>query len=131
MKMLMYIPHSYANATPEERAKVCNGCGAKNGVKVPDTMWGLSIKEACQIHDWMYHIGTTLGDKIFADFMFLLNMIAIIAKYSKYKLVSYLRMARAIKYYFAVAFKGFDAYWENKVESSDTSISIKGEYQNA
>ena len=78
MNMLKYIPVSYTNATPEERAKICNGCGAKDGIKVPSTMYGLSIEKACQIHDWMFEEGTTLGDFWFANLMFFWNLTVII-----------------------------------------------------
>ena len=71
-----YIPQSYYEASPEEIAKVCNGCGpgAWKFDFIPDFIWGVSIKFACDIHDWMYHIGGTKKDRRFADKMFLWNI---------------------------------------------------------
>ena len=60
----LYAPVSYWEAAPSEKRKICNGCGTKEGLNVPDTMWGLDISEACKIHDWMYQHGKTLADKI-------------------------------------------------------------------
>ncbi len=50
MQLPLYAPKSYWNLTEEEKSKICNGCGAKDGIKVPDTIYGLSIKIACDIH---------------------------------------------------------------------------------
>lgn len=35
----LYAPNSYWHATAEKRATVCNGCGAKGGIKVPDSFF--------------------------------------------------------------------------------------------
>ena len=47
---------------------IANGCG--DGWRdriVPDTMYGLSIRPACQIHDWDYHHGSAIEHKDEAD----------------------------------------------------------------
>ena len=79
----LYAPLTYWEASEEERAKICNGCGAKDGLSVPSSFYGLCIKEACNIHDWMYQHGTTQADKLFADAMFRLNLTMIIDTNSK------------------------------------------------
>jgi len=125
---MIYQPKTYMNATKEEIDKVCNGCGADGGIKVPSTMYAVSIIEACMIHDWMYKYGTTLGDKIYADYIFLTNMISIISKQSKSSILKYLRMRRALKYYYAVLEHGHKAYWYEKDFNTNMHITFKGEY---
>ena len=63
----IYAPITYWELSPEEKKEICNGCGAKDGLKVPDTFWGLNMEEACNIHDYMYSTGKTHYDKLFAD----------------------------------------------------------------
>jgi hypothetical protein len=54
MKYRMIIPDSYCEATPEDRKATCNGMGpAGRGWTVPDTMLGLSVTLAGDLHDWM------------------------------------------------------------------------------
>lgn len=124
----LYAPISYWEAPETIKNKICNGCGAKDGLKVPDTMWGLDISEACKIHDWMYQHGETLADKIFADAMFRLNLSMIIDKYSN-PAVAYLRHSRASKYYLAVVKFGNDAYWTGKQINERMNITFKGEFR--
>ena len=124
----LYAPVSYWEAAPSEKRKICNGCGAKEGLNVPDTMWGLDISEACKIHDWMYQHGKTLADKIFADAMFRLNLSMIIDKYSN-PAMAYLRHGRAGKYYLAVTRWGNGAYWTGKTINEDMNITFKGEFR--
>lgn len=76
----LFAPKSYWQASDTKKAKIANGCGP-DGWK---TFWGvnktfgLSIKKACNIHDWMYHFGKNEEDKDKADRVFLNNMIRII-----------------------------------------------------
>ena len=129
--MKLYAPTSYWEATEKEKAEVCNGCGAKEGMNVPDTMWGLDISQGCNIHDWMFGEGKTQGDFFFANAIFIMNLaIIIIAKSNKW-LVG-LRLARASKYFTAVAVLGLDAYWvEGKTRNIQMNITYKGEFRNA
>ena len=127
MKLALYVPNTYLQATDEERAEVCNGCGAKDGVKVPSTMWFLCVVLACNIHDWMFKEGKTLGDFWFANLIFFWNMTAIIYNGSNF-LMLLPRMERALKYFLAVLTKmGQDAYWVDKVKNEDKHITIRGE----
>ena len=41
----LYAPVSYWEAAPSEKRKICNGCGAKEGLKVPDTLLSGNHKE--------------------------------------------------------------------------------------
>lgn len=133
----IYAPTAYWELSPEEKKEICNGCGAKNGLKVPDTFWGLNIEEACNIHDYMYSTGKTAYDKLFADAMFRLNLTVIIdAKETfKDKLFSILRHYRAGTYYIAVAKYGNDSFWKDKERLSPDDpmafrITFTGEFRN-
>lgn len=129
--MKLYAPISYWEATEQEIKEICNGCGAKKGLDVPDTFYGLDISLACTIHDWMYHFGTTLADKLFADAIFRLNLSLIIDDSDKWynKTLAPLRHSRAGKYYTAVSLWGESAYWDNKAVNEDMFITFKGEFR--
>lgn len=126
-RLPLYIPIPYKEASQKQRDEICNGCGAKDGIKVPNTFWGLKIKFACQIHDWMYHDGKTLGDYYFSNIMFFWNMIALIINGSNW-FMTFIRAERALKYFLAVMFKsGKNAYWTDKEKNDTMTITIKGE----
>lgn len=133
----IYAPITYWELSPEEKKEICNGCGAKDGLKVPDTFWGLNMEEACNIHDYMYSIGKTHYDKLFADAMFRLNLTVMIdAKETfKDKLLSVLRHYRAGTYYIAVAKYGNSSFWKDKERLSPEDpmafrITFTGEFRN-
>lgn len=126
--MKLYAPISYYEATEEERKTVCNGCGAKGGMNVPDTMYGLVISEACHRHDWMTAHGKTLGDFYFAGAIFILNLTLIIVNSSN-KFTSALRLMRASKYFVAVMYAGLSHYWEDKEKNDEMKITFRGEFR--
>lgn len=109
---------NYTTATPEQRAKVCNGCGAA-GAKfdfIPDTIYGLPIQEACFRHDWRYAVGNTLEEKGEADSEFLHNLMALIQNAPGFwnKALRMPRRRRALKYYEAVVAFGDAAFFAGK-----------------
>ena len=117
----LFAPESYWNATDDERNAVVGGCGP-GGIGdwlVPDTVYFLSIKEACKIHDWMYAFGETAEDKVEADEVFLNNMIRIIDAETWFDWVKWLRKKRAYKYYWAVKNLGGPAFWDDKNKDSE------------
>lgn len=126
--MKLYAPKTYWEASEEERKAVCNGCGAKDGVKVPDTMWGLCIVMACHIHDWMFNEGKTLADFYFANAVFIMNL-AIIIVCGGSKWFAPLRLARATKYFIAVQEMGEDAFWVDKEANEIMSITYQGDFR--
>ncbi len=79
---------------------------------MPNTVYGLSILEACNIHDWMYWEGRTEYDKEFADWTFHQNMLEQIEQGHKW--LKWLRKRRAKKYYLAVAAWGDSAFCKGK-----------------
>lgn len=119
----MNTPHldadpSYHAATYSKKLSVCNGCGSANAKFdfVPDNIWGLKIKPACDIHDWDYHIGKTIEDKNRGDRRFLNNCLRLIEAQTSWigKRLKPLRRRRALKYYEAVVYLGGPAFWDGK-----------------
>ncbi len=111
----LFAPHTYWVASNAERESRCNGCGTKGlgGLLVPDTLYGLDITEACNIHDWMYFEGKNIADKESADRTFLNNMLRIIDAGS-FAPLRWLRRVRAMSYYSAVRDFGGPAFWSGK-----------------
>ena len=110
--MSLISPPEYLALTAKEKAEICNGCGARDGINVPDTILGLSIKEPCQIHDYFYSIGTTNTDKSYADDVFFFNMVMLISKGNFF--LRPFRLMRAYDYYMAVVVGGDSAFWRAK-----------------
>lgn len=121
----LVAPESYRKATHAERAAVCNGCGSKGlgGWIVPDTLYGLSISDACNVHDWCYAEGVTHDDKLAADRLFLDNMYRIIEAESV-GFLKPLRRLRARNYFRAVDRFGDAAYWSGKAYPEHQSDAV-------
>ena len=107
----------YLTADPVELFTICNGCGSAQAKFdfVPDSVYGLSIKPACFIHDWDYHHGKTASDKRRADIRLLDNTLMIIDMGSANGFMKWIRRRRAYKYYDAVASFGGKAFWSGKL----------------
>jgi hypothetical protein len=119
--VVLYCEYDYESTAEILRRKQTNGCGP-GGWKfdlVPDTMYGLSVREACDIHDWMYLFGKTLEDKDRADRSFLNNVIRLIdarttTNWFGRNILKPLRYRRAKTYYEAVSHFGGAAFWKGK-----------------
>jgi len=106
--------HGYNGLSIEEKAKICNGAGAAGDWRsrfIPNSMWGLSLKEVFYRHDYDYYIGRTDEGKWDADINLLINCIILILEAESNIFLTYARMARAIKYFLAVHYKGHDAFY--------------------
>ncbi|MFH1999170.1 MAG: hypothetical protein ABIK28_05795, partial [Planctomycetota bacterium] len=93
------------------------GCGAENSKFdfVPDTIWGLNISEACNVHDLCYHFAEPkIEQKEEADRIFLNNLYRLIQNHTRLKIMKWLRRRRALKYYLAVKYFGGPAFWDRK-----------------
>lgn len=114
----LYAPQSYKDASDGEIELICNGCGSAQAKFdfVPDRIYRLVITPACNVHDWMYHVGVTQKDKEEADLSFLNNILRLIEGQTGFKnrLLKPLRRRRALKYYEAVVAFGGPAYWNPK-----------------
>lgn len=115
----LYAPESYWTAHKGLKKEHCNGCGTKGlgGWITPDTLYGLCISEACDIHDWMYAFGKKIEDKEEADRVFLNNLVRIINGGSRW--LMWIRRQRAMKYYSAVKDFGGPAFWRGKNKRSE------------
>lgn len=115
MNVELYAPRSYWRQI-ERGIQPGNGCGTSGvaGKLVPDTLYGLSITAACNIHDHMYEIGLFIKDKEEADRIFLNNMLRIIKAHNRFRWLTKLRAARAHTYYLAVKTFGGPAFWNGK-----------------
>lgn len=87
-------------------------CGAENARFdfVPDTIYGLSIKEACCRHDHRYTIGGNKEDKESADREFLSNMLYLIDHNEKWYYPTFLARRRAMDYFEAVVRAGNSSF---------------------
>jgi len=122
--VMLCAPDEYWDASPSDLEKMCNGCGSKKSGwmpdLVPDTMYGLDIKDACNAHDVVYAVGRTLADKEQGDREFLNNLLRLIEKAPSRAwlligpALTMLRRRRALKYYEAVVAFGGPAFWSNK-----------------
>ena len=104
----LYAPEPYSRLSLQERSDICDGCGTRGwkGKIVPDNIFGLSIKEACNIHDYMYYVGQTIQDKQEADRTFLNNILRCIDASDSYWFMDIIRRKRAFTYYNAVVMFG-------------------------
>lgn len=93
-------PKEYWEALPVLLETVCNGCGPGNWKidLVPDKLIGLSIHEACDIHDFEYYLGR---DKHAADERFFDNIISLIRADDNDVLLPF-RLQQAAVFYIAV-----------------------------
>lgn len=118
MKVLLYAPAEYWETPKEMVDKVVGGCGPGGfgDYLVPDTIYGIRIREACRIHDFYYSafMPGTYECKFEADRVFLNNMIRIIKVGTKNRVLRLLMMNRAKEYYLAVKYFGGGAFWKNK-----------------
>ncbi len=127
----LYAPFEFWTASQSERKANCNGCGSEldlSGKLVPNTMYGLDVRIACCIHDWMYAKGSTLADKLFADAIFLLNLSLLIIDGSSL-LTMPLRLLRASKYFVAVVKAGEESFFYNKSKNKEMYITFKGTFK--
>ena len=112
MILPLIYPPGFLNISPTVKAEVCNGAGAKDGIKVPNTMWGLNMKEVFDIHDFDYWMGENEEDKREADRRMLNNAIIMICNQRGWMM--YARGLRAISYFMAVAILGNKAFYAGK-----------------
>lgn len=113
MMVELYAPAGYWELTSDQRA-CYNGCGTSGwkGAVVPETMWGLNVTRACNIHDHMYKFGRSELDRQEADRVFLNNLLRIID--AKGGWLAWPRRYRAMTYYNFVNKFGSVHFWDGK-----------------
>jgi hypothetical protein len=106
---------------PEEFSSYGCGPGGIGDFLVPDTVYGLSIREACRIHDWGYrHCEmSSEEDRARHDRILHNNSQRIITAGTDWRWVKVLRMRRALTYYQMVRNFGANAYWGERNVAKD------------
>jgi len=121
---ILYAPPAYWKLSEAARKELCNGCGTGGwkGRLVSDTVFGMCITEACDIHDYMYVASKpNFNDKDSADRTFLNNMVRILNAQKDTlinKILYDFRLSRIHKYYKAVSMFGGPAFWSSHNISS-------------
>ena len=117
----LFAPRDYWELSDEDRA-CYNGCGTSGwkGAVVPETLWGLNVTRACNIHDHMYKWGQTEEERAEADRVFLNNMLRIINAHGG--CLAWLRRYRAMTYYNFVRKFGGPHYWAGKNRVEDEKV---------
>ena len=117
-------PQSFWTAGPDLVREVVGGCGPGGfgDYLVPDTVWFLSIKPACKIHDWMFLVyncrgGFDLSNEVFED-----NMLRINQARTSNRLLKQLRTWRIEKYSRAVQLCGRLSYYDAHLGFYDENV---------
>lgn len=100
----LYAPQDYRNATHEQRLKVINGCGPDGFVNrlIPNSICGVDVTEAYNIHDWMVVKAVNSKDRFHADNVFKENLRKLINWNKGPLALRLLRQGIAKIYYWAV-----------------------------
>jgi hypothetical protein len=127
----LWAPESFWDRLKNDPAslkKICNGVGSETSWTyhlTPNTIWGLDVTPASDIHDFMYFYPITfdsdeegLAWKDKADRVFLNNMIRLFEKAESEswwaRRFSTMRRNRAQLYFKAVQNFGGTSFWEGK-----------------
>lgn len=90
--------------------KYANGCGAKGGIKFPDTMWFVSVVAACIIHDIEWENANCYKDLLDANEHFDNNLKKITDYESINDFTRWFRRYRIASYTSGVELEGTPAY---------------------
>jgi len=101
--------HEYENGI-----KYANGCGAKGGIKFPDTMYYISVISACIIHDIDWYKATCYQDLLDANERFDNNLKKICDRDSMNDLTKWFRRMRIAKYVSGVELYGTESYAKDR-----------------
>lgn len=71
----LLAPESYWKLSNDEKYEITNGCGPARATNlIPDSVFGVDLAKACDIHDYTYTRPETMMDRADADDLFLVNM---------------------------------------------------------
>lgn len=121
----------YIKATPEQRASVCNGLGPASlklfgfkmpnwvkNIMFPDTIYGLNVNPAANIHDWDYeYMPKNEESRRVADAHFYENVLVLIERARKNSpfFLTWLRKQRARFYYSMLKRYGKAAFYDKNM----------------
>ena len=128
-KLMLYadpLCQKFMQEHPDEFKKYGCGPGGFFDYLVPDTIYLLSITDACAIHDWGYRHSpnASSADRKEHDKILLNNSIRIIQYHTKYKSLYRLRMSRIKFYYNMVRFGGGPSYWDSNNRNKDEQMVV-------
>lgn len=121
--------------TPEDRlAKVCNGVGSREGWFnrlvyhiIPNTIWGLDITPASDLHDIGYTVPATFRTleearkhKEMEDYFFETNCKILILRGTKWEWLRKIRNRRVDKYVAILKSSGMTSFMSNKTIGGQT-----------
>ena len=86
-----------------------NGCGAKGGINVPDTMYGVNVTDACNMHDIEWANAQCMADLLIANKHFDNNLKKKCDRNSNW-LTKRFRRVRIFEYVFMVKIFGTKSY---------------------
>lgn len=117
--MNLYYPkrcREFIRQFPDEFKNYGCGPGGIGDYFVPDTVYGLSIREACRIHDWCYRHANEASEKNRKQHDVLLkeNATRIVFSRGGWNLIVRLRLRRVKIYYKMVRAFGGPAYWSER-----------------
>jgi len=112
----LYAPESYWKYGREQLSMLVNGCGPEGWKRyfIPDNILWISIKEACDIHDFMYIFGESEKDREEADRVFKYNMMRVVEGESRNVIMLWARRRIALYYYNQVRSWGGTYFWQDK-----------------
>lgn len=71
----LWAPESYWKLSNNEKYEITNGCGPARAMGlVPNSILGVDLKPACDIHDYTYARPNSMYDRKDADDLLLMNM---------------------------------------------------------
>ena len=100
----------YKHAELKRGFKYANGCGAKGGIDVPDSIWLINISSACNIHDIEWELSKDYNDLVDANRRFSNNLKKITDYESMNNVMRWLRRYRVSTYVSAVDLVGIENY---------------------
>ena len=106
---------------PDEFESYGCGPGGVGDMLVPDTVYFLSIRNACRIHDWGYRHSddNSEQDRAKHDRVLRNNSIRIVSDHTKSKVLKRLRFRRVQTYYQMVRAFGGPAYWSERNKDNE------------
>ena len=123
--MKLFVPsecQKFILEHPEEFASYGCGPGGIGDYIVPNTVYGLDINPACQVHDWQYRHSNDASEEARKnhDRTLSYNSMRIVVYNTKNHILYILRRRRVKTYYQMVRAFGGRAYWDegrNTVEN--------------
>lgn len=118
----LYCPEPWNSRGWEEIKAIANGCGPSGWKEkiVPDSIFGCSIKEACELHDVEYEEGKDIEAKNSADRSFRNNMQRLVRGRTTNWFAKRLLLKPRLKlkgvYYQAVCKLGGTAFWDKHLK---------------